>query len=150
MVHAEGPMEMLPKTENSPVVRTNFDDEDAWKTICEMIQRPVPHGFGNTFQAYVTFVENAAFKDLKEQELLKRVPADFGPSFLMVVDKAALQAPEFPILIIDLYRERGRSFRAIPSQIQSIENNLSIANMDFDEFADYVDEDGVFRGGGFT
>jgi hypothetical protein len=30
--------------------------------------------------------------------------------------------------------------------VQSIENNLSIANMDFAEFADSVNEDGVFRG----
>jgi hypothetical protein len=27
-----------------------------------------------------------------------------------------------------------------------VENNLSLANMDFDEFADAVDADGVFRG----
>ena len=141
---------MLPKTENSPVVRTDFDDEDAWKRVCELIRRPVPDGCGDTFQAYVTFVENAAFRDLTEQELLERVPEDFGHGFLMVVDKAALQGPEFPILVIDLPPEDGRRFRAIPSQIQSIENNLSIANMDFADFADYVDEDGVFRGGGFT
>jgi hypothetical protein len=30
--------------------------------------------------------------------------------------------------------------------IQSIQNNLSIANMDFEEFANSVDDDGVFRG----
>jgi len=28
----------------------------------------------------------------------------------------------------------------------SVENNLSIANMDFSEFADNVDKDGIFRG----
>jgi hypothetical protein len=30
--------------------------------------------------------------------------------------------------------------------VQSIENNLSLFNMDFWEFADNVDDDGVFRG----
>jgi len=39
----------------------------------------------------------------------------------------------------------GRSFRAIPSAIQSIENNLSIANMGFSEFARATDLDGIFR-----
>jgi uncharacterized protein DUF6924 len=29
-----------------------------------------------------------------------------------------------------------------------VENNLSLANMDFEEFADSVDADGVFRGFG--
>jgi hypothetical protein len=28
----------------------------------------------------------------------------------------------------------------------SVENNLSLANMDFDEFADAVDAAGIFRG----
>jgi hypothetical protein len=37
-------------------------------------------------------------------------------------------------------------FRALPSQIQSIQNNLSIGNMDFEEFANNIDPDGVFRG----
>jgi len=39
-----------------------------------------------------------------------------------------------------------REFRAIPSQIQAIENNLSEANMGFEEFAEAVAKGGVFRG----
>src|SRR5688572_31590291 len=31
-----------------------------------------------------------------------------------------------------------REFRALPSKIQSIENNLSIGNRDFSEFAEHV------------
>ena len=53
---------------------------------------------------------------------------------------------ESPLRIIDLFDEPGREFRAIPSQIQGIENNLSISNMCFYEIAELVDEDGVFRG----
>ena len=40
----------------------------------------------------------------------------------------------------------GATFRCVPSAVQAVENNLSIANMDFEEFAGAVDEDGVFRG----
>jgi Domain of unknown function (DUF6924) len=40
--------------------------------------------------------------------------------------------------------QRGRSFRTIPSAVQSIENNVSFGNMDFSEFASAVDKDGVF------
>jgi hypothetical protein len=139
-------MEMLPKTVDSPVVRTDFDNDDGWKTVCELIRQPVDDGFGEEFFAYVEFVDDPAFRDLTERGLLERVPGDFGHSFLMVVDKATVGSPEFPILVMDLYDERGRTFRAIPSEIQGIENNLSIANMDFTEFADNVDADGVFRG----
>jgi len=50
------------------------------------------------------------------------------------------------VLVVDLFEERGRSFRALLSQVQSVENNLSLANMDFSEFAESVERDGVFRG----
>jgi hypothetical protein len=43
--------------------------------------------------------------------------------------------------------EYGRSFRCVVGEIAAIESNLSIANMDFTEFADYADSHGgVFRG----
>jgi len=50
------------------------------------------------------------------------------------------------VLVVDLYDEPGRSFRVVPQEAWSVENNLSISNMDFEEFADSVDADGVFRG----
>jgi hypothetical protein len=40
----------------------------------------------------------------------------------------------------------GRTFRVIPSEAWGVENNLSISNMGFAEFADAVDDRGVFRG----
>ena len=39
-------------------------------------------------------------------------------------------------------------FRRIPSELWSIDNNLNIANMDWENFAATVDEGGVFRGFG--
>jgi len=50
------------------------------------------------------------------------------------------------VLVVDLYSDPGRSFRVIPSELWGVENNLSLANIDFEEFADAVDRDGVFRG----
>lgn len=44
--------------------------------------------------------------------------------------------------------EPGRTFRALPSEVNGIESNLSIANMDWEDFAESVDDDGVFRGFG--
>lgn len=51
-----------------------------------------------------------------------------------------------PVLCVDLQAEKGRMFRIIPSEMWSIENNVRIANMDFYEFADQVDAEGIFRG----
>jgi hypothetical protein len=65
--------------------------------------------------------------------------------------------PEHPILAVhnddpydgddpEFTLPRGATFRVIPSSISEPENNLRIANMDFEEFADSTDDDGVFRG----
>ena len=137
--------ELLPLTKDTPVVRTDFGDDAAWNAICALIRQPV-NDAGEDFYAYVDFVDSPIFRDRSEQELLGMVPPQYGHTFLFIVDRAATKGPEFPILVMDLYAEPGRTFRVIPSEIQGVENNLSIANMHFCEFADNVDQDGVFRG----
>jgi hypothetical protein len=77
--------------------------------------------------------------------VLEAVTDDYGFSFLVIVDTVAAGSA---VLVIDLLHEPGRTFRAAPSEVQSIENNLSLANMDFFEFAESVGPDGVFRGFG--
>jgi hypothetical protein len=130
----------VPSTENSLVLRTDFSDEKAWDALCVAIQEPV-----GEFRAYVSLVSDPAF-DGATLDQITRLAADAGHSFVFVVDRIALTDPEHPVLVVDLVDEPGRSFRVIPSEAWGVENNLSIANMDFVEFADAVDEDGVFRG----
>jgi hypothetical protein len=74
------------------------------------------------------------------------LPEDYPHTFMVVADSAAISQPDYPLLVVDLLEERGRQFRAVATEVASIENNLSIANMGFEEFAELVDENGVFRG----
>lgn len=136
-------MKPLPKTENALVLRTDFSDQSTWTAICEIIQRPVDIF---RFRANVEFLDDAAYADISKDQLLELIPHDYNHSFIIIVDQTAILQPDYPLLIVDLYERSGNEFRAVPSQIQGIENNLSIANMDFEEFADSVDKDGVFRG----
>jgi len=138
-------MKQLPTTANALVIRTCFESQQAWETVCGLIRAP-QYFTSDPFYANVDLLDDIEFDALSPEALMARVPADYSHSFLLVVDRIAITPPEFPVLVIDLYGQRGRTFRAIPSQIQGIENNLSIANMDFFEFADNVDEDGIFRG----
>jgi hypothetical protein len=131
----------LPKTEDSLVLRTDFSNQFAWDEIRVEIRKPV-----GMFHAYVEFVDDTKYQDMTTAQLLPLVPKDYDHNFIILVDRTAVSQPELPLLTVDLYEEPGREFRAIPSQIQGIENNLSTANMDFAEFAEAVDEDGVFRG----
>ena len=139
-------MVSVPRTEYAAVIRTDFTDGNAWKSICEAIVKPVVLIPGYEFRANVDFVDEPFLGGLSLEELLRLIPKSYPHTFLFVVDHMALSHPDQPILVVDLYTEPGRTFRVIPSELGSIENNLSIANMDFAEFADAVDIDGVFRG----
>ena len=136
-------MKPIPQTENALVLRTDFSDQAAWTAICETILKPV--GIFR-FRANVEFLDDAAYEGINTDQLLTLASTNYKHSFVILVDQTAISQPDHPLLIVDLYERSGKEFRAVPSQIQSIENNLSIANMDFEEFADLVDEDGIFRG----
>lgn len=135
----------LPGSVNPLVIRTEFHLDREWKQICAAVRAPVQSA-GDRCYAHVDFLDDSTFQGLSKDALLVLVPESYKHSVLFIVDEATVSHPEHPILAVDLRAEKGRSFRAIPSAIQSIENNLSIANMDFFEFANPADKDGVFRG----
>lgn len=131
----------LPRSQVALVVRTSFSDHQAWEAIVAGIRRPTAEGFG----AHVELFEDAAYHGLTKQQVLDLVQKGDERPFVLIVDEVTVREPGHPILVIDLRHVCSREFRAVPAAVQSIENNLSIANMDFAEFADAVDEDGVFR-----
>ncbi len=134
-------MKQIPKTENSLVLRTDFSDEPAWESMCAAIRQTA-----GEFQAFVDFISDREYEGLTVEQLTTLVPQGSEPTFLFIVDRMALSHAEHPILVVDLYEEPGRTFRVIPSEMWGVENNLSISNMDFREFADAADPDGIFRG----
>jgi hypothetical protein len=134
-------MKQIPETKNPLILRTDFSNQIVWEAICQIIREPV-----GDFRAYVEFVDDTMYTDITKDQLLALIPKNYSHTFIIIVDQTAILHPDHPLLIVDLYHRAGREFRAIPSQIQGIENNLSIANMDFEEFAAWVDESGIFRG----
>jgi hypothetical protein len=136
-------MKPISETDDALVLRTNFSNQAAWEEICTTIREPV----GDLhFLANVDFIDDVEYANITKDQLLELIPPNYNHSFIIVVDYTAISLSDHPLLIVDVYESSGREFRAVPSQIQGIENNLSIANMDFEEFAESVDEDGVFRG----
>jgi hypothetical protein len=129
-------MNMIAKTENTLLLRTDFANDDAWTVLCSRVTALV-----GEFQAYVTAHSDAAFDGATLDDVVRAAVAH---RTVFVADARALHDPENPVLVVDV--ESGKVFRVIPAEAWSIENNLSIANMDFDEFAGAADDDGVFRG----
>src|SRR5262249_3736591 len=129
----EALLKQIPKTQNSLVLRTDFSDESAWEAICAALLEPA-----GEFRAYLDLLSDPEYDGLTVPQLTALVPKGSDHTFMFIVDRISLSHPDHPILVVDLYDEPGRTFRVIPSEMWSIENNLSIANMDFYEFADAV------------
>jgi hypothetical protein len=139
----------LPQTSSVPVVRADFSNDLMWQAICEEILGLTAEGFG----ADVEFVEEPALGGLGQDAIVARYARSFPHQYrhpvLFVVDQVAVAAPEHPLLVINLNaRVDSGPFRALPSQVQGVQNNLSLRNMDYVEFSRSVEVegDGVFRG----
>ena len=77
-------------------------------------------------------------------DLIAAAAAGQYRAFMFVVDGVTIRDADHPVLVIDLADQPGRTFRVIPSEMWSVKNNLSLANMDFDEFAGATDASGIF------
>ena len=131
----------LPMTDLPPVIRTDFSDDTAWSAIKQQIETPA-----GDFRANVAFVDDATFNGATPADLLSLVPSDPEYACLFVVDKQTVADADHPILVLAPPGEDGAPFRVVVRELWAVENNLTLANMDFEEFADAVDPDGVFRG----
>ena len=145
------------------LVRTDFTDDDAWDLVRDEATREywLDEFEGNGFRAYVEPVSDPQWADATWESLKSAFPADArGPCVLFIADSITFASPDHPILVVDLddkilslaefpeIADRA-PFRCIPSELWGVENNLSISNMDWEEFADAVGGDGVFAASSF-
>ena len=135
-------MSGLPSTQDSLLVRSDFTDVRAWRAAEEAALAEN----GDGFRAFVEVIDEPQFADSTWQALRQEARAlKEHAAVLFVVDGAAL-ADDHPILVVDLSDESRAAFRCVAHELWSVDNNLNLANMDWDEFADNVDGAGVFRG----
>jgi hypothetical protein len=132
-------MNELPQTDDTLLIRTDFSDEEAWQALATAVATPNE----DDFRAYVHVVDDPAYRDLAPEQIAALAPDSL---LLFVVDKAALTSPGRPVLALYLTEDGREHVRVVVEELWSIENNLSLANMDWEEFTEAADEDGVFRG----
>ena len=127
------------------VVRTDFSDDDRWSSVRELIGAPQKE-VGITFFAYVDYVNDETHRDREPHEVVLSLPDDYADMFCFLVDRECIENKDNPVLVVGFYPSDNESFnrlprdtpigdivtfRALPSQIQGIQNNLSLANIDF-------------------
>ncbi|NLE80431.1 MAG: hypothetical protein GX610_12760 [Rhodococcus sp.] len=130
----------------SLLIRTDFSNDALWQSALRST------GDGEEDEPYYlpfTVVDDHRFDGLTVNDLLQIVPGD--QFYVFVADRRTMEDPEHPLLVVDTGSAAagdagGQTVRVTQPGIESIESNLSIANMDFVDFVDAADSDGVYRG----
>jgi hypothetical protein len=125
------------------VLRTDFSDTASWEAVRDAISAEAEYGY----RADVRVVDDAGYDDANIDDVLTAT-GDHVLGFMVIVDHLAITAPDHPVLVVSLApRNRGQRFRSLPSEIPTIDCNLSLANMDWEDFARAANRgDGTFRG----
>jgi hypothetical protein len=137
-------MAYLPQPDDltSLVLRVDFSDDTAWEMLQAAIDSSDAH-------RDATYVSDPAFAGVTVQALVDMDAAasdNEKVTYLFLADATTMTDGEHSLLAVDLYTEPGRTFRLPPGWFVDVSANLSIANMDFAEFADVTDGSGTFRG----
>lgn len=146
--------------EDTPLLRTDFGDDAAWDQVVRLVST-TPDEAGNT--AAVAPISDPHYAGMDPAALAGEVmAADLMEGYAILADARSMSEAaaggEVTVVYVDLSpyavedaelfdTRPGNSFRTVSSQVASIEVNLSIANLDFSDFASAVDGDGVYRGG---
>ena len=149
-----------PSADAAWVVRTEFSNDEHWETVRKLIDVPEDVA-GMKVYGDVQYVNDERFRGKTMPELVRMLPNRYPGMFCFVVDRESLEHPEHPVLVVGFYPSEGESFdrtpketpeadvttfRSLPSNVHGIQINLSLGNMDFEDFAGSADSDGVFRG----
>lgn len=133
-------MRELPDHTASILVRTCFTRPDDWRRLQQAFVTP---STGDGFLPDLDEVDDPAWEHASPEDVL----AAAGELRVVVVaDERALSEPGFPALVLRREGRQVHRVRAIAAHMWAIENNLSLFNMDFEEFIRAADDDGVFHG----
>lgn len=150
------------------LIRTDRRNDSAWATILDAISSPVdttefgdPEGF--VVPNFIS-LDDPSLVGVTGEELASAVGAAGNTSlgYALLADSQSMAEADSGIDLTLVYVDltcpdpeeaelfntyMGRSFRCLIPEIAAIDENLSLGNMDFSDFADYADErGGVFRG----
>jgi hypothetical protein len=127
-------------------VRTDYSDDRAWRAALSAATAVNNTNEFESMGALLSPVESLALSSLTPMALAALAREDYL-SEIAVADAQTMR--DQTVLFADLSElsgQVGRTFRSIPAEVEAIVANLSLANMDFAEFADNIDADGIFRG----
>ncbi len=126
-------------------IRSDFGDDDAWhRAALALITDREKYGRPDCRMV----VEREA-EDITRERLVE-LYGETGPAIVFVADSVTMAHDEIPFLVVDVCsssRTCGQTFRAALAATHSVEANLTLSNLSFDDFAAAAGRsaDGVYR-----
>ena len=139
-------LEAVLNTRSTPIVRTDFSDDHAWETAWRDLTLPRIY-WDDDVTLDVTLVALPEFEGWTGAELATLLSQADSYAVVLSVDAVTLASPEHPVHVteIDPELDEPRSFRATPHALLDAVIQLSIANLDWEDFSESVDPDGILR-----
>lgn len=122
--------------------RTDFSENVVWSKIYAEFMKPDPI---SGLPANLNFCLDKKYNLATPESIIEDLK-EYDFDYFFIVDSVTINNKAHPVLCIGLGDNLGQKFRSLPSEINLIDANLSISNMNFEEFVSSVDSDGVFRG----
>lgn len=136
-------MPSLPESDIYLLVRTYFGDDAGWDALTAVIGEGSEEGFF----ANVEYVDDRQFEGFSVEELQAAHPhREDGWDVMYVADERTIKEPVHPLLLVRVGSSEELPFRCRADLLYEIDANLSLANLDWDDFRDQVDESGVYGG----
>lgn len=128
------------------LVRTDFSDDAAWLRVSDAAREPRDDGF----VAVLEPVDDRAYEGATAEQLAALAASSDEALLVFAADLASMSREDPTLLVVNADasdEEFGRAFRVAVAQAWGPENNVRLANMGFEEFADDADaHGGVHRG----
>lgn len=143
------------------IIRTDYNDEAAWQAVVADLMQP--WGENSELEAHVHLIDDPVWAEVTPDGVLTAVRRDENLSVVFVADRVTMQSAHCALLACNVWDEDEdldpmyyqelidapppREFRTAPAAVHDVHANLSIANVDFEEFAEEAsaDPEGVLR-----
>jgi hypothetical protein len=142
-----------------PLFRTDFSSDDAWHRVVDEVTKESGLDDGDRYAPNIEPILDRGFESTTPEALAAVWPRESHGYVMLAEQRSVTEAAaggDLTVVFVDLYADDedeeefgevfGRAFRCEVGEVDSIEVNLSLANMDFSDFANAVDDDGEFGG----
>jgi hypothetical protein len=142
------------------VVRTHFGDDEAWRAVLALAAESwgdEEDADDDGFESTTYPVDDPKLAGASVDALRDTLASiDEYLSVVFIADEETMRHPQHPLLAVNLDEEPnhldeegsvfGRQFRIVPRQASAVHVNLTLANMDYTDWAGMAKEspDGVF------